>query len=417
MPAPSLLARLSLRVRRLARSASRRGAQALDAQRDGFGGQSESEPKSAAESFAAASRAATGAGHDGKVPGARGAGDAPFLRGPSDGLPPPCDVATEMSRNLSLFERQQTLYFDALDRGHGSASKLLSRLLSVRPPPGAKGHLAWTSAPFRDDRSPFCAAAHALDADCLRLFLGDRALAPAVKASLDEGLWQLVTGFRDSPFRHDPTAHQWLADKTMGCARLLLDAGANPNIGTGLRSFRQFPRRPGSSVFDERSEPLLFCALSACHPPLIELLVERGASLVARDSDGDTVLHLIAGGAPCNAQLIPFLVAHGAQIDARSYASSAFTPFLSAAFWHSADALRELALAGANTETRAADGSDAMKLLHVSAHAPRGAEGLAACLAWFERRELSAAVSQGAGAADVAQVPAEPASARAPRRV
>lgn len=59
----------------------------------------------------------------------------------------------------------------------------------------------------------------------------------------------------------------------VGCATLLLDAGASPNVANKL----------GSSP--------LHAAVFAGHVPLVEALLARGADVHAQDKDGMTPLH------------------------------------------------------------------------------------------------------------------------------
>lgn len=115
------------------------------------------------------------------------------------------------------------------------------------------------------------------------------------------------------------------------------------------------------NMLDEDGQPPLHVAVQENRPAIIDLLLERGASIESVGYHGWRPLHIAASLG--NLDLVNLCLAHGASV--KSLTLTKQTPLHKAASSHSAAVVRRLIEAGANPNDRNDRG---MTTLHVAAH-------------------------------------------------
>ena len=127
--------------------------------------------------------------------------------------------------------------------------------------------------------------------------------------------------------------------------KILLDAGANPNI-----------------VYNRHNmTALMFAAVEGKEPAFLEMLLNAGANISARSSDGNTVLHWAVyhlRNSQNRAQNIALLISRGADINAQNNygATVLFAPF----YWEKTLFIKTLLQHGADPNIRSIDGETAL---------------------------------------------------------
>ncbi len=124
-------------------------------------------------------------------------------------------------------------------------------------------------------------------------------------------------------------------DRLLGCVKVLLEHGANPNVHGGEPGFSPIHLAAGSGFL-----------------PLAEFLIEKGAKATARDAAGNTVWHYVVLGGRTAAAA--FLSEHGADVNATNTAGQ--TPLHVCAEKKDATVAKVLLKYGAKIDVRDASG-------------------------------------------------------------
>nr|XP_034189119.1 transient receptor potential channel pyrexia-like isoform X1 [Osmia lignaria] len=182
-----------------------------------------------------------------------------------------------------------------------------------------------------------------------------------------------------NPINHYTPLHFAVLGNSVDAARVLLDNGA----------------KPSTCLYQEMVEPVLHCAIRAAAVEIVELLLERGASVVEKNHTGETPLHvacfvqsikcvellLESPGTNINAvdrahrtplhfavmtthssaKLVELLLKHGALINAAD--KTGFTPLHVAALNEQSHCVDVLIWAGADVSATTSAGLSALNII------------------------------------------------------
>jgi len=133
-------------------------------------------------------------------------------------------------------------------------------------------------------------------------------------------------------------------------------------ISKGRQGVKEYVQRVGLSAFDGWDQSILGIAYcSEEWPSLVRALVKAGIDPDHQSADGDGMTLLMSAAAKNDVDLIRFLLAHGANMDARN--SDGETPLGYALSWRSIEAAECLINAGANLYALEGNGDGATPLL------------------------------------------------------
>jgi len=310
-----------------------------------------------------------------------------------DATQPPWSKAQEQQARDSVVRA-----FSGLSerRGEHAVIKTLS-VLASRGPAGRTTHLQWIDAESKNRHflEPLIAQAAAAGNElALDAFLKIGADPNAQDHQGRAPIWHAMQAARrailNSSVFYDKSAQDATAlaafARTEIIVRRLLLAGADANgMGTGIEQ--------------RAKQPLLFDAAALASKALTQTLLEFGARADAVSQAGEPLLCSLAGNSPKCVMLFESLVQAGASLEARD--PNGDTALLAAARWHSVEAARELMRLGAKQGAASRDGLTWREVAREAAHAtdsplPRGAQACAEFMALIESLEIQEAMAGSA---------------------